>query len=94
MKSLLSVTVAALFAAASLSAVAQSQDLTNKSGAAVPSKQGPVVKTKEMKDKPKAAPMPKMKAKAKKEKPATQEVKSKTGGNVTDKKKEDVKANK
>ncbi len=92
MKALLSVLVAAAFAVTAFNAAAQ-KEVTTKAGD-VPSKQGPAVTTKEVKEKPKGGTMPKMKAKAKKEKPAQQEVKTKSSGNVTDKKKEEVKANK
>ena len=45
MRKLLSVAIAAVFAAASASAVAQSKDVTTKSGAAVKSKDGKDVKS-------------------------------------------------
>jgi len=84
MKKLLSVLVAAAFAATSLGVAAQSKDVTTKGGESIPSKGGPNVTTKDMKEKPKAAPAPK-KAKAQ-PKP-----KEKTkGGPVTTKDKQPV----
>ena len=47
MKALLSVLVAAAFAASSFNAVAQSKDVTTKAGEAAKAKDGTAVKTKE-----------------------------------------------
>lgn len=90
MKTLLSVLVAAAFAATGFNAAAQSKDVTTKAGPAVKDKAGTEVKTKEPKDKPKGGPVPKIEKKAKKEMPATTEVKTKSGGAVTSKDKKDV----
>lgn len=87
MKKLLSVLVAAAFAATSLGVAAQSKDVTTKSGESVPSKGGPNLTTKDMKEKPKAEPKPK-KAKAEpkpKEKVKGGPVTTKSGGPVTTK---------
>jgi hypothetical protein len=78
MKALLSVLVAAAFAASSFNAVAQSKDVTTKAGEDAKAKDGTAVKTKEMKDKPKH-PAPKIEKKAKKEKPKGAEMKTKEG---------------
>jgi hypothetical protein len=94
MKKLLSVIVAAAFAAAGFSAFAQSKDVTTKSGGAVADKGGTPVKTKEVKDKPKGGELPKIEKKPKKEKPATTEVKTKSGGAVKSKDGKDVKSTK
>jgi cytochrome oxidase Cu insertion factor (SCO1/SenC/PrrC family) len=96
MKKLLSVAVAAVFAAASLNVSAQSkdgakEDVKTKSGGSVTTKDGKDVTTKPVKDTPKAAP------KAKKAKPAAakpkvkgSDVKTKSGGPVTTKDGKDV----
>ena len=94
MSKLLSVVIAAVFAAASASAVAQSKDVTTKSEGAVKSKDGKNVTTKDVKEAPKAAaPAPKP-AKAPKAKPESTEVKTKSGGPVTTKDGKDVKSTK
>jgi len=90
MKTLLSIIVAAAFAATGFNAVAQSKDVTTKSGGAVADKGGTAVKTTEPKDKPKGGELPKIEKKAKKEKPATTEVKTKSGGAVKSGDKKDV----
>ena len=90
MKTLLSVLVAAAFAATGFNAAAQTKDPTTKGGGAVADKSGTSVKRKEMKEKPKGGELPKMEKRAKKEKPATTEVKTKSGGAVATKDKKDV----
>ena len=94
MKSLLSAIVAALFAATSFNAVAQSKDVDTKGGGSVKSKDGSVVGRKEPKPEPKGGPVPKMEKRAKAEKPGKTEVKTKSGGAVTTKDKMDVKSTK
>ena len=84
MKTLLSVIVAALFAATGFNATAQSKDVTTKGGTTVTSKDGPV-KTKQMKEKPKGGELPKIEKRPKKEKAAPSEVKTKDGGAVKSK---------
>ena len=81
MKKLLSVLVAALFAAVSANAVAQSKDVKSKEGDAVKSKEGNVT-TKAQKETPKSGPVPKMEKRAKAEKAAPADVKTKDGGAV------------
>ena len=81
MKTLLSVLVAAAFAATGFNAVAQSKDVTTKAGEAAKAKDGTNVKTKDVKDQPKH-PAPKMAKPAKKEKPKGGEIKTKTGDPV------------
>ena len=92
MKKLLSIIVAAAFASASFGVVAQSKDVTDKKGSTVTDKKGGAVTTKDMKDKPKAAPAPRKETPPqepkKREKGA--EIKTKSGGPVTDKKGEKV----
>jgi hypothetical protein len=93
MKTLLSVLVAALFAATGLNAVAQSKDVTTKGGAGgVTAKDGTAVTTKEVKEKPKGGPVPKIEKRAKKEKPQGAAVTTKSGGAVTSKDAKDVKS--
>jgi predicted lipoprotein with Yx(FWY)xxD motif len=94
MKALLSVIFAAAFAATGFNAVAQSKDVTTKSGGAVADKGGTNVTTKDVKEKPKGGELPKIEKKAKKEKPATTEVKTKSGGAVKSADKKDVTSNK
>jgi len=91
-KQALSAAVAALFAVASLQAAAQSKDVTTKSGGAVADKGGQAVTTKDMKEKPKAAPKAKEPKPEKPAKPKEKgaEVKTKSGGPVTDKGGKDV----
>lgn len=85
MKSLLSVIVAALFAASGFNAAAQTKDPTTKGGGAVTSKDGTQVGRKEVKDKPKGGELPKIEKREKKEKAAPSEVKTKGGGEVKSK---------
>jgi hypothetical protein len=85
MKTLLSVFVAAAFAATGFNAAAQTKDPTTKGGGAVTSKDGTQVKRKEVKEKPKGGELPKIEKRAKKEKAAPSEVKTKGGGAVTTK---------
>lgn len=92
MKTLLSVLVAALFAATGFNAAAQSKDVTTKSGAAAVAKDGTAVTTKEPKEKPKGGPVPKIEKRAKKEKPEGAVVTTKSGGAVTSKDSKDVKS--
>jgi Ni/Co efflux regulator RcnB len=56
MQKLLSIAIAAAFAAASFGAAAQSKAVTDKAGDAARTKGGQAVTTKDMKDKPKPAP--------------------------------------
>ncbi len=84
MKSLLSVIVAALFAATSFNAAAQAKDPTTKGGGAVTTKDGQVGR-KEVKDKPKGGELPKVEKREKKAKAAPTEVKTKGGGEVKSK---------
>jgi hypothetical protein len=79
MKALLSVLVAAAFAATGFNAVAQSKDVTTKSGEAAKAKDGSAVKTKEPKAKPKGGELPKIEKKPKKEKAKGAEMKTKDG---------------
>lgn len=93
MKKLLSVLVAAAFAATSFGVVAQ-KDVTDKKGGTVTDKKGEAVTTKEMKDKPKhekkaRAPRAAAPAKPPKEKG---EVKTKRNEAVTNKKGDEVKS--
>lgn len=83
MKTLLSAIVAAAFAAAGFNAVAQSKDVTTKSGGEVKAKDGSSVKTKDVKEKPKGGELPKVEKREKKEKPAPTPVTTKGGGAVT-----------
>jgi hypothetical protein len=90
MKKLLSVAVAAMFAAASLSVSAQSkdgakEDVKTKSGGGVTTKDGKDVTTKPMKDTPKAEPKAKKAKPADKPKVKGSDVKTKSGGEVTTK---------
>mgnify|MGYP001285110395 CR=1 FL=1 len=94
MKSLLSAIVAALFAATSFNAVAQSKDVDTKGAGAVKSKDGSAVGRKEPKAEPKGGPVPKMAKRAPKEKAEKTEVKTKSGGAVTTKDSKDVKSTK
>lgn len=89
MRKLLSIAVAAAFAAASFGTAAQ-QDVKTKTGGAVADKAGTNVETKVAKEKPKAAPKPKKKAAAPKPKEMGADVKTKSGGAVSNKKGEDV----
>lgn len=86
MKTLLSVLVAAVFAATGFNAVAQ-KDVTTKSGEAAKAKDGTAVKTKEPKARPKGGnpELPKIEKRAKKEKAAPSDVKTKDGGTVKSK---------
>lgn len=84
MKTLLSVLVAAAFAATGFNAVAQSKDVTTKSGGAVKAKDGTTVKTKEAKEKPKGGELPKIEKRPKKEKSASV-LKTKDGAAVKSK---------
>ena len=93
MSKLLSVVIAAAFAAVSASAMAQTKDVKTKGDGAVKSKDGKAVVTKAAKEAPKEAPAPaaapaapKAKAKAK-----AGEVKTKDGAPVKSKDKKDVK---
>ena len=83
MKSLLSMIVAAAFAATSYTAVAQTKDVDTKGGGAVTSKDGQV-KRKEVKEKPKGGPAPtvNVEKRPKKEKAAPTKVETKGGGEV------------
>ena len=90
MKSLLSVIVAAAFAATSFNVAAQAKDPTTTGGGAVTSKDGTQVGRKEVKDKPKGGELPKVEKREKKEKAPATEVKTKSGGAVTSKDKKDV----
>ena len=85
MKSLLSVLVAAAFAATGFNAVAQSKDVTTKSGEAAKAKDGTAVKTKEPKARPKGGELPKVEKREKKAKDAPSKVKTKDGGEVKSK---------
>ena len=85
MKTLLSVLVAAAFAATGFNAVAQSKDVTTKGGGAVTAKDGTQVQTKEPKAKPMGGELPKIEKREKKEKAAPTEVKTKGGGEVKSK---------
>ena len=87
MKTLLSVLVAAVFAATGFNAVAQSKDVTTKSGEAAKAKDGTAVKTKEPKARAKGGnpELPKVEKRAKKEKAAPSDVKTKDGGTVKSK---------
>ena len=91
MKKLLSVIVAAAFAAVSAGAIAQSKDVTTKKGGeAIPSKGGPNVTTKDMKEKPKPAPRKARAAPKPKEKVKGGPVTTKSGGDVSSKDKKGV----
>lgn len=94
MKKILSVAIAALFAAASLQAVAQTkaEDVKTKSGGGVMTKEGKDVTTKPMKQKAKPAPKPMVKKEGPKKKAPMKatEVKTKSGGPVMDKQGKDV----
>jgi len=91
MKKLLSVIVAAAFAAVSLNVLAQKEDVKTKQGTNVGTKTSGDVTTKDVKEKPKAAPKPKKeKPQAAKPKEPGTNVKTKSGGPVTNKKGEDV----
>lgn len=85
MKKLLSVLVAAAFAATGFNAVAQSKDVTTKGGTTVKTKDGKAVTTKDVKEKPKGGELPKIEKRPKKEKLAPSEVKTKDGGAVRSK---------
>ena len=87
MKSLLSVVVAALFAATSFNAAAQAKDVTTKGGGAVTAKDGTQVGRKEVKDKPKGGELPKIEKREKKKKPEGAKLKTKEGQEVGSKKK-------
>ncbi len=82
MSKLLSIAIAAVFAAASASAVAQTKDVTTKGGGGVKSKDGKEVTTKAKKETPKAAPKPAKPEAAPKPKDKGTEVKTKSGGPV------------
>ena len=84
MKSLLSVVIAAAFAATSFKVAAQTKDPTTKGGGEVKTKDGGV-KRKEVKDKPKGGELPKVEKREKKAKAAPSEVKTKGGGEVKSK---------
>ena len=92
MKKLLSIIVAAAFAAASLNALAQKEDVKTKQGTNVGTKTSGDVSTKDVKEKPKMAPKPKKEkpAKAAKPKEPGANVTTKSGGPVMNKKGEDV----
>ena len=94
MKSMLSVLVAAVFAATGFNAAAQSKPVDTKGGGAVTSKDGGAVTRKEVKDAPKGGPVPKIEKRAKPEKAGKTEVKTKSGGAVTSKDKMEVKSTK
>ena len=85
MKTMLSVVIAAAFAATGLNVAAQTKDPTTKDGGAVADKAGTSVKRKEVKDKPKGGPVPKVEKRAKKAKAAPSDVSTKGGGGVTSK---------
>jgi hypothetical protein len=87
MKTLLSVLVAAAFAATGFNAVAQSKDVTTKSGEAAKAKDGTAVGTKEPKARPKGGnpELPKVEKREKKAKDAPSKVKTKDGGEVKSK---------
>jgi hypothetical protein len=90
MRKLLSIAVAAAFAAASFGAAAQ-QDVKTKSGGAVADKAGMNVETKAPKEAPKPAPkMKKKAAAAPMMKDPGSSVTTKSGGAVANKKGEDV----
>jgi hypothetical protein len=91
MHKLLSIAIAAAFAATSFGAAAQSKDVTSKGGDAAKTKGGQAVTTKDMKDKPKAAPAPAKQAEAPaKPKEKGADVKTKSGGAVSTKDQKDV----
>lgn len=90
MSKLLSIVIAAAFAAASANAVAQSKDVTTKAGGAVKSKDGKDVATKEVKETPKAKPKASKPAEAPKPKAKGADVKTKSGGPVGTKDGKDV----
>jgi hypothetical protein len=93
MKKLLSAAIAVAFALTGVQAIAQSKDVNTKSGGAVADKKGQAVTTKDMKEKPKAAPAPKKEKAAEAPKPPKTpgaEVKTKSGGPVADKSGKDV----
>ena len=85
MKSLLSVVIAAAFAATSFQIAAQTKDPTTKGGGAVTSKDGKDVGRKEVKDKPKGGELPKVEKREPKKKAEPTEVKTKGGGEVKSK---------
>jgi hypothetical protein len=85
MKTLLSVIIAAAFAATGFNAVAQSKDVTTKSGGAVKAKDGTAVQTKEPKAKPKGGELPKVEKREPKKKLEPAQVKTKDGGAVKSK---------
>jgi hypothetical protein len=89
MGKLLSIAIAAAFAAASFGAAAQ-QDVKTKSGGAVADKAGTNVETKAAKEAPKPAPKAKKKAAAPKPKEMGSDVKTKSGGAVANKQGEEV----
>jgi hypothetical protein len=78
MSKLLSVVIAAAFAAVSVSAVAQTKDVKSAEKSAVKSPDGKAVVTKDAKEAPKAAPVPAVTPKAK-EPVKAGEVKTKDG---------------
>ena len=84
MKTLLSVLVAAAFAATGFNVAAQTKDPTTKGGGEVKSKDGGV-KRKEAKDKPKGGELPKVEKREPKKKAEPTEVKTKGGGEVKSK---------
>ena len=90
MHKLLSIAIAAAFAAASFGAAAQTKDVTTKSGNTAKTKSGQAVTTKDVKEKPKpapkaaAAPAPAAEKPAKAKAPASN-VTTKSGGPVTGK---------
>jgi hypothetical protein len=94
MRKYLSVAVAALFAAASMQAVAQTkaEDVKTKSGGGVMTKDGKEVTTKAKKETPKPAPKPMAEKPAPKAKEPMKaaEVKTKSGGPVSTKDGKDV----
>ncbi|HLX81739.1 MAG TPA: hypothetical protein VKS43_14265 [Burkholderiales bacterium] len=92
MRKLLSIAVAAAFAAASFGTAAQ-QDVKTKTGGAVADKKGTNVETKAPKEAQKPAPKMKKKAAAAaapKAKEMGSDVKTKSGGAVANKKGDDV----
>ena len=84
MKKLLSIVVAAMFAAVNFNAMAQ-KDVTTKKSDAVKTKDGKEVMTKDVRAAPKGGPGPTIKPAKKKDPIEKTEVKTKSGGDVTTK---------
>jgi hypothetical protein len=90
MQKLLSVIVAAAFAAVSFGAVAQTKDVTTKDANAAKTKGGQAVTTKDVKASPKYEPLKMPEQKAKKPTEPGTNVTTKSGGPVEGKDKKDV----